>query len=82
MHSATLCTHMGNNTQHATEIKATSRIENAHEYQLRLAAWGQACAKAVAEVVVEYMYATIVLTRCEYETAPTEHRLRTIPFHV
>ena len=44
---ATLETHAVSSAQHATEIRATSRIENEHEYQLCLAAWGQACEKAV-----------------------------------
>jgi hypothetical protein len=51
--------------QHVAEIKGTSQIENEHEYQLSLAAWGQACEKAVE--VDEYMSATIVLIQREYE---------------
>ena len=67
--------------QHATEIRATSRIENEHEYQLCLAAWWQACEKAVEEAVDEYMSATIVLAQCKHETAPIQQRLRRIPVH-
>ena len=48
---------------HATEIRATSRIENEHEYQLCLAAWGQACEKAPEEAVDEYTSATMVLAQ-------------------
>ena len=48
--------------------------------QLRLAAWGQACEKAVEEVVDEYIVATIVLIQCEHEMAPIEHRLNIICF--
>ena len=52
---ATLETHAVSSAHHATEIKATSRIQTEHEYQLHLAAWGQACDKAAAEAVDEYM---------------------------
>ena len=50
---ATLETNAVSSAEHATEIRATNRIENEHDYQLRLAAWGQACEKAVEEAVDE-----------------------------
>ena len=40
---------------------------------------GQACEKAVEEVVDEYLVATIVLIQRENETVPTEQRLRIVP---
>ena len=52
---ATLETHAVSSAHHATEIRATSRIETEHEYQLRLAAWGQVCEKAVEEAVDAYI---------------------------
>ena len=67
---ATLETHAVSSAHHATEIRATRRIDTEHEYQLRLAAWGQACEKATEATVDEYMSATIVLIQCVYETAP------------
>ena len=60
---ATLETHAVSSAEHATEIRATNRIENEHDYQLRVAAWGQACEKAVEEVVDEYMSSTVVLIK-------------------
>ena len=80
MPSATLDTQTPHSMQHATEIKATNRIENEHDYQLRLAAWGQSCENAVQEAVEDYISSTIVLIQCDYETAPIETRLRKIPF--
>ena len=65
-----MATHTVHNVQHATDIRATCRIENEHEYQLHLAAWGQVCEEAVEEVVDEHMSSTMVLIQCEYETAP------------
>ena len=77
---ATLQRHAVSSAHHATEIRATSRVETEHEYQLRLAAWGQVCEKAVEDAVNEYMYATIVLIQCEYKTVPIEQQSRGIPF--
>ena len=42
MPSSALDAHAANNAQHTTEIRATSRIENERECQLRVAAWAQA----------------------------------------
>ena len=74
MPSTTLEAHTVNNVQHTTAIRARSRIESEHEYQLLLAAWGQACEKAVEEVVDEYIVATIVWIQCEHDAAPIEQR--------
>ena len=63
-----------------TEIKATSRIESEHEYQMGLAEWGKRCETAVNDSVEDYINSTIVLIQCEYETAVIEGRLRKIPF--
>ena len=73
---ATLGTQAESGAWYATEIRATSQIESEHEHRLRLAAWGQVCETAVGEAVEEYINATVVLTHCDYETAPIEQRLR------
>ena len=65
--------------QPATDIKASSRVASELDYQTRLAEWGQQCEKAVEEATEEYMFATIVLIHCDYETRAIEHRLRKIP---
>jgi hypothetical protein len=50
------------------------------DYNMRLAEWGQQFEKAVEEATEEYMFATIVLIQCEYETMAIENRFRKIPF--
>ena len=46
------------------EVRASNRIENEQEYQLRLAAWGSACETAVNESVEQYIASMIVLIVC------------------
>ena len=63
-----------------TEVRASSRIESEHEYQMGLAAWGKQCEQAVQASVEDYINATVVLVQCQYETHPIENRLKKIPF--
>eukprot|EP00974_Lingulodinium_polyedra_P072542 7019445-Lingulodinium_polyedra.AAC.1 len=46
MPSATLDIEAPHSPQ-VTEIRTSNRIQNEHEYQMPLAAWGHACEKAV-----------------------------------
>ena len=61
------------------EVRASNRIENEQEYQLRLAAWGSACETAVNESVEQYIASMIVLIVCDSNGDAIKQRLQKIP---
>ena len=65
-------------TFQTVEIRASNRIENEQEYQLRLAAWGSACETAVNEAVEQYISSMIVLLVCEYDGNAIKQRLQDV----
>ena len=62
------------------EVRASNRIENEQEYQLRLAAWGSACETAVNESVEQYIASMIVLIVCDNDGSAIKQGLQRIPF--
>ena len=78
--SASVDTQAVSSGQNVTQIRAISRIESEHEYQMGLAQWGQQCATAVENSVEDFINATIVIIVSNHETAPIEARLKKIPF--